>query len=72
MNLSLPDDLKGFIDAQVSHGDYGSISEYVCELIQRDRRELRAALLEGACSPVVGGADAGYFAALRDHARADS
>jgi antitoxin ParD1/3/4 len=74
MNVSLPDDLKGFVDAQVSRGDYGSTSEYVRELIRRDRdrRELRAALLEGARSPVVVSADAGYFASLRDRARADS
>ena len=74
MNVSLPDDLKGFVDAQVSGGDYGSTSEYVRELIRRDRdrRALRAALLEGARSSVVGDADAEYFASLRDRARADS
>jgi Arc/MetJ-type ribon-helix-helix transcriptional regulator len=26
MNVSLPDDLKGFVDSQVSEGKYGSTS----------------------------------------------
>ncbi len=67
MNVSLPVQLKDFVDSQVSHGHYGSTSEYVRELIRQDRarRELREALLEGASAPVVGQADAAYFAALR-------
>ena len=74
MNVSLPDDLKGFVDSQVSQGNYGSTSEYVRELIRRDhdRRQLRAALLEGARSPIQNHADAAYFASLRDHATTDS
>ncbi|MDH4077281.1 MAG: type II toxin-antitoxin system ParD family antitoxin [Acidimicrobiia bacterium] len=72
MNVSLPDDLKRFVDAQVSDGNYGSTSEYVRDLIRRDheRRQLRAALLEGARSPTTTTADAAYFASLRDQARA--
>jgi antitoxin ParD1/3/4 len=72
MNVSLPDELRSFVDAQVSEGNYGSTSEYVRELIRRDhdRRQLRAALLEGARAPVTAGADAAYFASLRDQARA--
>ena len=74
MNVSLPDDLKGFVASQVNQGNYGSTSEYVRELIRRDhdRRQLRAALLEGARSPIVSNADAAYFASLRDHAKTDS
>lgn len=72
MNVSLPDELRSFVDAQVSEGKYGSTSEYVRELIRRDhdRRQLRAALLEGARAPVTATADAAYFAALRDQAGA--
>ena len=68
MNVSLPDDLKSFVESQVDHGNYGSTSEYVRDLIRRDhdRRQLRAALLEGARAPVVANADATYFASLRD------
>jgi len=74
MNVSLPDDLRGFVDSQVSQGNYGSTSEYVRELIRRDhgRRQLRVALLEGARSPIRGNADAAYFASLRDDAQTDS
>lgn len=74
MNVSLPDDLKSFVDSQVDHGNYGSTSEYVRDLIRRDhdRRQLRSALLEGAGAPVVANADAAYFASLRDQARTDA
>lgn len=72
MNVSLPDDLKSFVDSQVNDGNYGSTGEYVRNLIRRDhgRLQLRNALLESARSP--GAADAGddYFAALRTQAQA--
>lgn len=70
MNVSIPDDLKTFVDNQVSEGSYGSTSEYVRDLIRRDhdRRQLRAALIEGARSPIATTADAAYFASLRDRA----
>ncbi|MCC5954155.1 MAG: type II toxin-antitoxin system ParD family antitoxin [Acidimicrobiia bacterium] len=70
MNVSLPDELRAFVEAQVNDGNFGSTSEYVRELIRRDydRRELRAALLEGARAPVTATADAAYFASLRDRA----
>lgn len=72
MNVSLPDELRSFVDTQVNEGSYGSTSEYVRELIRRDfdRRQLRTALLEGARGPVAVDADAAYFASLRDRARA--
>lgn len=74
MNVSLPDELRAFVDAQVNEGNYGSTSEYVRELIRRDRerRALRTALLEGARAPVAGIADAAFLAALRDQADAGS
>ena len=52
MNISLPDELKQFIDAQVSEHGYGSSSEYLRDLIrkQRDVERLRKLLLEGANS----------------------
>ncbi|MCC5951227.1 MAG: type II toxin-antitoxin system ParD family antitoxin [Acidimicrobiia bacterium] len=70
MNVSLPDELRAFVDDQVNDGNFGSTSEYVRELIRRDRdrRELRAALLKGARAPVTVTADAAYFASLRDRA----
>ena len=73
-NVSLPDELKTFVDAQVDEGNHGSTSEYVRDLIRRDhdRRQVRNALLEGARSPLDTNADAAYFASLRARAQADT
>ena len=73
MNVSLPDELKAFVDAQVDSGGYGSTSEFVRDLIRReqDRQQLRALLLDGAASPVGPIADEGYFSALRDRVRSN-
>ena len=67
MNISLPKALKDFVDSRVGSGDYGSLSEYVRELIRedRDRQQLRGLLLEGAASPQTGAMDADYFDRLR-------
>jgi antitoxin ParD1/3/4 len=66
MNVSLPDELKTFVDTQVNSGGYGSTSEYIRDLIRRaqDRDRLRSALLEGAASPVAATAD-DYLDTLR-------
>lgn len=71
MNVSLPDELKDFVEEQVADKGYGTSSEYVRELIRRDRdrQQLRAVLLEGARSALVGPADGGYFDALRERVR---
>jgi antitoxin ParD1/3/4 len=52
MNISLPDSLKKFVDAQISTGRYSTASEYVRELIRADEKrkaeeQLEAKLLEG-------------------------
>lgn len=67
MNISLPDSLKFFVDAQVSERGYGTSSEYVRELIRadQDRRQLRKLLLQGASSAPGAAVDAAYFDALR-------
>lgn len=67
MNVSLPDALRNFVEEQVSSGGYGTSSEYVRELIRRDkdRAHLRSLLVEGAESPISGEANAAYFASLR-------
>ncbi|NWG75507.1 MAG: type II toxin-antitoxin system ParD family antitoxin, partial [Rubrivivax sp.] len=36
MNISLPDDLKAFVDEQVAARAYGSASEYLRALIRRE------------------------------------
>lgn len=67
MNISLPDALKEYVDQRVSTAGYGTASEYVRELIRRDkdRGYLRNLLLEGAESAVTGDADVEYFDSLR-------
>ncbi len=52
MNISLPEQLKQFVDGQIAQGRYSSASEYVRELIRADEKrkaeeELEAKLLEG-------------------------
>jgi antitoxin ParD1/3/4 len=67
MNVSLPEELKAFVDAQAERGGYGSTSEFIRDLIRReqDRQTLRALLLDGASSPAGPIADERYFASLR-------
>jgi antitoxin ParD1/3/4 len=67
MNISLPDTLKAYVDEQVAGRGFGTSSEYVRELIRRDRdrQHLRALLLDGASSAPAAPADRGYFDALR-------
>ena len=37
MNVSLPEELKAFVDAQAERGGYGSTSEFVRDLIRREQ-----------------------------------
>lgn len=51
MNISLPDQLKHFVETQVSGGGYSSVSEYVRELVRADQKhkakeQLETVLLE--------------------------
>ncbi len=52
MNISLPDQLKEFVDDQVGSGRFSSVSEYVRDLIRDDEKrkaqeKLEALLMEG-------------------------
>jgi len=52
MNISLPEPLKEFVDGRIAEGRYGSVSEYVRELIRADEKrkaeeQLELLLLEG-------------------------
>ena len=73
MNVSLPDELKTFVDERVDRDGYGSTSEYVRDLIRRDqdRQRLRSLLLDGLASPSGPTADDSYFESLRDRVRSD-
>jgi len=70
MNISLPAELKDFVDNQVKRG-YGTSSEHVRELIRKDqeRVRLRELLLAGAASPPTAPAGRAYFKRPRSRAR---
>lgn len=71
MNISLPDQLRIFADEQVSQRGFGSSSEYMRELIRKDkdRQQLRTLLLAGAASRPTTAVDSNYFESLRDGVR---
>ena len=39
MSFALPEALRSYVDQRVRSGDYGNTSEYIRELIRRDREE---------------------------------
>jgi antitoxin ParD1/3/4 len=52
MNISLPDAMKAFVDAQIKERGYGTSSEYIRDLIRNDQarqaeQRLAALMLEG-------------------------
>ena len=67
MNISLPDELKQFVDQRIQSEGYGTSSEYMRELIRRDRdrTQFRQYVLDGMQSPLVGRVDASFFESLR-------
>lgn len=71
MNISLPEDLKTFIDAQVAEHAYGSTSEYLRELIrkQRDIEKLRNMLLDGFNSGPATPMEPDFFDKMRKRAQ---
>ena len=70
LHISLPDGLKTFVDACVQSDGYGTSSEYLRELIRRDkdRRHFKEHLLEGMRSGVEGPMDSAFFDSLRQRA----
>jgi antitoxin ParD1/3/4 len=70
MNISLPENLKGFIDSRVKAGGYSSVSEYVRDLVREDqkrqaRENLEALLLEATRSGAGGEFTKADWEALR-------
>ena len=58
LNVSIPDGLKDWTDARVAEGRFGSASDYLVELVRRDReaeearQRLQAAIDEGRASGI--------------------
>ena len=47
LNISMPDELRAFIETRVNMGDYQSASDYLRDLIRHDREEMDRLLMEG-------------------------
>ena len=74
MNVSLPEDLKEYVEAQTERG-YSTPSEYVRELIRNDqtlraKEKLDALLLEGLNSGDSIPVDAAFWSDLKQEALA--
>ena len=71
MNISLTEDLKAFIDAQVAEGAYATSSEYVRALVRRERQiaQVQALLDEAERSPLEPPVDEAYWERMRQHIR---
>ena len=56
MNISLPDQMKAYAEAQTSDGRYSNVSDYMRDLIRRDQErgqalaEIQALVDEGVAS----------------------
>ena len=67
MNISLPEELKAFVDSRIQADGYGTSSEYMRELIRRDkdRMQFRQYLVDGMSAKPAGPMNAAYFDSLR-------
>ena len=76
MNVSLPDQMKAWVEEQARGGRYGNASDYVRDLIRRDERrqralaEMRAFVQEGIDSGPAEPFDMEEFLARKRAARA--
>ena len=58
IDVDLPDDLHAWVEAKIANGTYASMSDYACDLIQRDikaedvRQRLQAAVDSGRSSGI--------------------
>lgn len=47
LNISLPDNLKVFIDSRLAEGGYSTVSDYFYELVRQDQARKEQKRLEG-------------------------
>jgi antitoxin ParD1/3/4 len=69
MSFAIPEELREYVDQRVGSGDYGNASEYLRDLIRRDRREhaadrFRSLIADGIASGEPRQLDAAYVAEL--------
>jgi antitoxin ParD1/3/4 len=75
MNVSLPDPIKNWVEAQTKSGRYSNASDYVRDLIRRDQEradalaELQKLLTEGLESGVSGRTIDDVLKAAREQAK---
>jgi antitoxin ParD1/3/4 len=75
MNISLPPELKQWVDEQVSEGGYGTTSEYLRDMLRRARqrqarRKIDALLIEAVEEGATTVMDEADWASIRKAARA--
>jgi antitoxin ParD1/3/4 len=71
MSFAIPEELREYVDQRVGSGDYGNTSEYLRDLIRRDRRDqaaqrLRSLIADGLASGEPRRLDEAYMAELRE------
>ena len=73
MNISLPDEMKAWVDLQVRKRAFASSSEFFRDLIRRQREveEFREFIMEGVNSGMPETTDAEFFESLRARAGAE-
>ncbi|MDJ0535910.1 MAG: type II toxin-antitoxin system ParD family antitoxin [Xenococcaceae cyanobacterium MO_207.B15] len=74
MNVSLPDTMRDYIEQQVKAGGYGSVSEYIRDLIRQDQKrkakeDLETLLLQGLDSGTATPMSDGDWAEIRQAVR---
>ena len=50
LNISMPDEMRAFIETRVSMGEYQSASDYLRDLIRHDHEETERLLMDGVNS----------------------
>ena len=52
LNISMPDEMRAFIETRVNMGEYQSASDYLRDLIRHDHEEAEQLLMEGINSGI--------------------
>ncbi len=50
LNISMPDEMRAFIETRVSMGEYQSASDYLRDLIRHDHEKTEQLLMDGVNS----------------------